>query len=244
MRAGVEGLMGEPMRSCSVSQEIPFPTKLFLRSSIAGKDAKILYENWKEKERDIIARTKKVCFELWNIEKALGVTKENEALLEQVAQTAANRYAVAKGSQRDALGAQVELAKIKNSLVLLNQRRQIAQAELNILINRDPRADIKIDKDLKPIIIKNSLDELSDMAKENRPKLRAFKYAVEKGRQTYLLAWNEFLPDFSLRYEQMIVEGRERYSVRVRYMRELRDTTEAIERIFVSSAMGEQVSLA
>ncbi|MBU4376704.1 MAG: CusA/CzcA family heavy metal efflux RND transporter [Candidatus Omnitrophica bacterium] len=39
------------------------------------------------------------------------------------------------------------------------------------------------------------------------------------------------------------VEGRERYPVRVRYMRELRDRPEALERIFVSSMMGEQVPL-
>ncbi|MFH0877874.1 MAG: CusA/CzcA family heavy metal efflux RND transporter [Candidatus Omnitrophota bacterium] len=39
------------------------------------------------------------------------------------------------------------------------------------------------------------------------------------------------------------VEGRERYPVRVRYMREFRDEPEALERIFVSSMMGQQVPL-
>jgi len=39
------------------------------------------------------------------------------------------------------------------------------------------------------------------------------------------------------------VEGRERYPVRVRYMRELRDSPEALNRIFVSTMMGEQIPL-
>ncbi|MDQ8180513.1 efflux RND transporter permease subunit [Pelagicoccus sp. SDUM812005] len=39
------------------------------------------------------------------------------------------------------------------------------------------------------------------------------------------------------------VEGRERYPVRVRYMRELRDTIESIERILVASPNGTQVPL-
>ncbi|MEW5734263.1 MAG: efflux RND transporter permease subunit [Thermodesulfobacteriota bacterium] len=39
------------------------------------------------------------------------------------------------------------------------------------------------------------------------------------------------------------VEGRERYSVRVRYMRELRDNIEAINGILVSGASGQQVPL-
>jgi len=40
------------------------------------------------------------------------------------------------------------------------------------------------------------------------------------------------------------VEGRERYGVRVRYLRELRDTMEGLEKILVASPRGEQVPLA
>ncbi|MDD5060055.1 MAG: CusA/CzcA family heavy metal efflux RND transporter [Candidatus Omnitrophica bacterium] len=39
------------------------------------------------------------------------------------------------------------------------------------------------------------------------------------------------------------IEGRERYPVRIRYMRELRDNPEALNRIFVSTMMGQQVPL-
>ncbi len=39
------------------------------------------------------------------------------------------------------------------------------------------------------------------------------------------------------------VEGRERYPVRVRYMREERDSLEALERIFVATKTGEQIPL-
>jgi len=40
------------------------------------------------------------------------------------------------------------------------------------------------------------------------------------------------------------VEGRERYPVRVRYLRELRDTPEALNRIFVPTSKGEHIPLA
>lgn len=42
----------------------------------------------------------------------------------------------------------------------------------------------------------------------------------------------------------MTVEGRERYPVRIRYMRELRDTPEALNRIFIPAAGGEHIPLA
>jgi Cu(I)/Ag(I) efflux system membrane protein CusA/SilA len=41
----------------------------------------------------------------------------------------------------------------------------------------------------------------------------------------------------------MTVEGRERYTVRVRYLRELRDTLEGLEKILISSPKGEQIPL-
>ncbi|HPO91807.1 MAG TPA: efflux RND transporter permease subunit, partial [Victivallales bacterium] len=40
------------------------------------------------------------------------------------------------------------------------------------------------------------------------------------------------------------VEGRERYSVRVRYLRELRDQIDSLEKIFVKTAEGQQIPLA
>ncbi|MBU1809517.1 MAG: TolC family protein, partial [Candidatus Omnitrophica bacterium] len=127
MRAGVPGLMGKPMRSYGISQKTPFPSKLILRSNIAAKDAKISYEGYKEKERDVIARTKIAYGETWYIDKALGITKENQALLEQFCSSTASRYSLNKASEQDALKAQVELAKVKNSIILLDQKRQIAQ---------------------------------------------------------------------------------------------------------------------
>ena len=207
MRAGVPDLVGKPMRSYAISQKMPFPSKLFLKSDIAAKDARILYEYYREKERDIIARVKSAYFLLWYTEKAIDVALENKALLEQFATSAASRYAVNKASQQDALKAQVELAKVKNSIVLLEQRKDIVTADLNILLNRDPRSPLAIEKDPAMPDINATLDELSALAKEKRPKLRAFRYAVEKGRLAYLLAWNEFLPDLSARYEQMIMDG-------------------------------------
>ncbi|MBU0604944.1 MAG: TolC family protein [Candidatus Omnitrophica bacterium] len=207
MRAGVPGLMGKPMRSYGISQKTPFPSKLILRSNIAAKDTKISYEGYKEKERDVIARTKIAYVEAWYIDKALGITKENQALLEQFCSSTASRYSLNKASEQDALKAQVELAKVKNSIILLDQKRQIAQAKLNMLLNRDPCADIAVDKNLDIPVVNNSLESLIDTAKINRPKLRAFRYAVEKGRVAYLLAWNEFLPDIHIRYQQMIMDG-------------------------------------
>ncbi len=207
MRAGVPDLMGKPMRSYSISQKIPFPTKLILRSKMASKESKILFQAYKEKERDVIARVKSSYFGLWAVEENIGITKESEALLEQFYSSASARYSIGKAYQQDALKAEVELARVQNSLVLLEQKREIAAAKLNILMNKDPRTELVIGEAAGTPAVEIPLDELSAMAKEKRPRLKAFRLAIEKGKDAYMLAWNEFLPDFSAKYEQMIVDG-------------------------------------
>jgi len=208
IRAGVPGLMGKPMRSYSISQNMPFPTKLILHSKIASREAKILFQAYREKERDVIARTKNAYFDTWLAESNIVVTDENYTLLKQFYSSASSRYSVGKTSQQDVLKAEVELAKVQNSLVLLEEKRQIACAKLSILMNKDPRLDIAIGKEIETPTIEASLDELSAMAKEKRPRLQAFRFAIEKGKDAYMLAWNEFLPDISGRFQQMISDGK------------------------------------
>lgn len=200
-------LSGEPMNTYAVSQDIPFPTKLYLRAKIASKLAKITYENYKAKEREIIANVKSTYSETFIIYRLIEVTKENKQILEQLSKSVTARYAAGKISQAEALKAQVEIAKLDNELILLEQRRLTTQARLNILANRDPKEEIGIPLPESAVKFTRSLEDFYELAKNNNPELKAYNYAVERGRAAYQLSINEFLPDFQVRYKQMIRKG-------------------------------------
>lgn len=200
-------LTGDPMKTVAVSQNIPFPTKLFLRAKIASRLAKMAYENYKAKERGVISNVKSAYSELFLIYKSIEITNENKAILEQFSAAATSRYSVSKGTQVDALKAQVELAKEENKLVLLEQERLTTQAKLNILLNRDPKAEMGMPAPEKPIKFIRTLEDFYETAKANNPELKAYNYAVEKGNAAYSLAINEFLPDFTFKYKQMVKKG-------------------------------------
>ena len=68
-------LTGDPMKAFAVSQDIPFPTKLYLRAKIASKLAKMAYENYKTKERDVVSRLKSAYSELALIYKSIEINK-------------------------------------------------------------------------------------------------------------------------------------------------------------------------
>ncbi|MDP2912160.1 MAG: TolC family protein, partial [Candidatus Omnitrophota bacterium] len=131
-----------PMRTFGVSQEIPFPTKLILRAQIAVKESQMAYEEYKEKEREIISQIKSLYAQLAFIYKSIDITEENKSFLEQLAKTAANQYSAGRAKQEDALKAQLEIAKMESELIMFEQRRQVNQAKINVLLNQDASMEL------------------------------------------------------------------------------------------------------
>ncbi len=201
-------LTGDPMNTFSVTQEIPFPTKLFLRAKIASKLAKMAYENYKAKELDIVSRVKSAYSELFLIYKAIDINKENKSVLDQLSKTANRRYGAGQGTQADALKAQVELARVDNELIMLEQKRLSAQAKLDVLLNKDPKDDFGSLIAEPAIKFTNTLEDFYKLARDNNPELKAYKYAVERGQAAYDLSLHEFLPDFTVKFKQMVDKGR------------------------------------
>ena len=206
MDAVMEGKTA-PMRMFGVSQGIPFPTKLILRAQIAVKESQMAYEEYKEKEREIISQIKSLYAQLAFIYKSIDITEENKAFLEQLAKTAANQYSVGKSKQEDALKAQLEIAKMENELIMLEQKRQVTQAKINVLLNQDANIELGAPDLIENKDYKLDLTNLNSLAKENRPELKAFKFALERARKTYSLAKQGYLPDFMVKYERMERDG-------------------------------------
>jgi len=200
-------LTGDPMKTLAVSQEIPFPTKLYLRAKIASKLAKMAYENYKARQISVLSQVKSSYSELALIYKSIEIEKENKGILAQFTNAATTRYSTDQGTQADALKAQIELAKIDNQLILLEQQRLSKQARINVLINKDPKDEFGIPASERPISFTRPLEEFYTLAKQNNPELKAYRYAIEKGKAAYSLSINEFMPDFMVKYKQMVRKG-------------------------------------
>ncbi|PIU41383.1 MAG: hypothetical protein COS99_05845 [Candidatus Omnitrophica bacterium CG07_land_8_20_14_0_80_42_15] len=200
-------LSGNPMKTFSISQEIPFPTKLYLRAKIAAKLAKMSYENYNTKEKDIISQAKSAYAELFLIYKTIDINKESKSILDQFAASATNRYSTGMGAEGDVLKAQVEVAKTDNELITLEQKRLTAQAKLDVLMNKDPENEIGIPAAEAPVASILPLKEFYVIAKENNPELKTYRYAIDRGQAAYDLSINEFAPDFMVKFRQMADDG-------------------------------------
>ena len=191
-----------PMHTFSVSQEFPFPTKLFLRKQSAQKEANFYEQEYKETERKVIKDLKESYFQLFLNGKKIAITNENLDLLSQFIEIANKKYAVNKAGQQDSLKAQVEYSKLSNQLVLLEQEKKISQSMLNSLLNRSQDTELGNAEEKSNVALELDEQKVLKLTKENRPELKSFKEMLRKSEIDYALAKQEYLPDFMIKYKR------------------------------------------
>ena len=189
-----------PMRTFAVSQEVPFPTKLFSRRQAALKESNSYEQEYRETERKVVQDLKNAFFSLFLVNKKTRLTQENLGLLKQFVDIADKKYSVNKGGQQDALRAQVEYSKLSNQLVLLEQEEKIGQSMLNSLLNRATDTPVGTLGEKNDSALELNEGKILALAKENRPELRSFKEMLKKSELDLSLARQEYLPDFMFKY--------------------------------------------
>ena len=188
-------------KQIQVSQKFPFPGTLKLRVKAADQDVNIAKANHEDLVLKVIREVKTSFYELCYINSTIETTQQNKILLAQFITIAEGKYSVGKGIQQDVLKAQVELSKIMDELIELNQLKQAETGKLNVLMNRLPQAKLNIPHGLAQSPFKFKLEELQKMAETKRPFLKAIKSSIEKFKIKKLLAEKKYYPDFNVGFK-------------------------------------------
>ena len=185
----------------SVTQMIPFPSKLFLRGLVASKEADIAYRKYKDKEREVIWHIEEPYYKLKLYKKTLEVSEENRGLLEQILKSAKARYESNQGSQRDLLKTQIEMSKISVEVFNLKEKIHLEEAHISHVLNK-PLPTVYVFPDASPRKpFDYSLEDLEKRALEKRAELKAMEEGIERAKLGRTLAATDWLPDITVRYE-------------------------------------------
>lgn len=203
---GIE--FSENMRMYSVTQQLPFPTKLSVLSKLAHTEAEQYKSLYLKKEQEIINRVKKGYAQLFLIYKKIETVEQSIAFLKQLFKIASQKYAVGKANQTDVLRAQVELAKAENDLLMFREGKKIAEARMNTLLNRDIDAELGIPQEIDTSIITLGMSELFELTKEHQSGLRAFAQKLRKAEVMVSVARQTYLPDFTFKFTQQEMDHR------------------------------------
>ncbi|UVT19725.1 MAG: TolC family protein [Nitrospira sp.] len=185
-----------------LSQNLPFPGKLALKSEIASRSAEMTEQVLHGKERELIARVKEAYYDLFLAHKAIQIHYEQVELLRQFFEIANVKFRTRKGSQADVLKAQVELSVLHQQLPVLEQRRETAAALLNTLLDRDPLSPLGVPQEPSLMPIDITINDLHRLALDTRPELKAAELAVRHSEQTRALAQRQYYPDFNVAFQR------------------------------------------
>ena len=191
-------------KQVTISQKLPYPGKLGLRTDMANKDVGIAEETHDDLKLRIIRDVKQSYFELCFVLAAIEITQQNKKLLEQFVTIAETKYSVGKGIQQDVIKAQVELSKIIDKLIALNKRKETEQGKLNTLMNLLPQTPLRISHGITKSSFNYKIEELQKLTEEHRPVLEQIRLLKERYQVARKLAQKDYYPDFNVgfRYGQ------------------------------------------
>lgn len=198
--AGGSMISGAQEKNIAVTQEVPFPTTLYFRRGRAAQDALIAEQGYRAKLREVRAMTSAAYSDLFLSYKSAELFNENVEIMRRFSKIAEARYAAGHASQLDALKAQVELTRMLNRTLEVERERQVAEAALDALLNRDAQTPFPAPADPRPAALTAKLEDLEAAAIARRPELRGAFLGAERARTSLSLARSEFLPDFMLQY--------------------------------------------
>jgi len=188
------------MKEISISQKIPFPGKRPLMREMAEKEVEAVFNEIQGKVHQIIKDVKTAYYDLSHTYRATEVTQRNKNILENFVKIAETRYAVGEGIQQDVLKAHVEVSRMLDELIMLEQKRRALEAKLKALLNRAPETQVGIPEEVIFRKFPFTIEELQKMALEMNPTLKGMKKMIESKEKAYALAKREYYPDFNFRF--------------------------------------------
>jgi outer membrane protein TolC len=182
----------------SVSQEIPYPGKRRLRGAIATKDAEAEFWQYQAVELNVRSRVIQAFHRLHHTYAALEILTRGKELLIQTLRVSEARYAAGKTAQQDIFKAQVQLSILETRIVKMRQDRQVAEAEINSLLNRSQDSSLGEPIKTEPQPLPMTLDGLLAKASVTSPELERRQKLIARNELNVNLARKEFHPDYTV----------------------------------------------
>lgn len=189
-----------------LSQSFPFPGTLSLRSEAAVREAEALYQRYRHRERDVIARLKRAYLDYYAAARAIEAHDDHLKLMEATEKISDAKFRTGAVSQQDVLKPQLEQIQLHSEVLAAEQMKASARAAINTLLHRPVDAPLGEPKAIVPAEEAFDVQELLARAADARPDLREAELRVRATRAALRVARREQnLPEFSvgLDYRQM-----------------------------------------
>lgn len=203
----VETRVGPQERAYSVRQKIPLPDKLWIRKNKTFKASEAEYYNFEKMRLDLIYKITDAYYEYAYLSKAILLMEENIKLLKNFENVAQAKYKSGLTQNQDLLKVQVELGKLENDLLSLQDLRSTLVSRLNALMNLPESTSLPWPEELLEDTTMrdkyNEIDVLYGILKEKNPEILELSRKVDQSKEGLKLAQREYFPDLTVGFTQV-----------------------------------------
>lgn len=195
------------MISIMAEQEFPYPGKLKLKAEIAELNSLSAKAEIDRIILLIINKIKQEYFELLLINEKLNILEKEKQFLEELFQVVEIKYKVGSGTLEDLFSIRAEISVIVIELTKFQTEKEVHIANINALLNRDPKSSLEILGSLKEFEFNVNYSELVDLLQKNNPILKSVNLIVESASRGIELSKKGYYPDFSVNVGYGYIKG-------------------------------------
>jgi outer membrane protein TolC len=190
----------------SLSQSLPGPGKRALRTSMAESDVDVAKAQLDQVRLDVRIRVRKAFDDMLRAQDEMRFHDQHVAIANQAIEAARIKYAVGKVPQQDLLKAQVALTRLAEHMIRFDQDADLARANLNTLMARNPDAPLSVAGDYAVLGPLPQAQALQEQAIQSRPDLLAARLAAARSHKEQALAKKAYVPDFTFSAGYMLMQ--------------------------------------
>jgi outer membrane protein TolC len=187
------------------TQDLPGRGKRDLRAAVADKDVALAQNDIDVRARHVADAVKQAYAELFVSRKAIEIHLATVEVLQQVADISQAKYTTGRISQQDVLKTVVEVSRLHEDIIMLDQQAQIAAAKLNTLLDRPTDAPIGPLGEASHQTLLAPVSDLQRQALERQPEIQGARLAVDRAEAALAVARRDHKPDFSVQGGYMLL---------------------------------------
>jgi outer membrane protein TolC len=188
-----------------LQQTFPNRQKREMRARLAEDDATVEASNLESLRQEVAAEARKLCADLMRNADEMKLHESQESLLKEALSVALAQYTTGKVPQADVLRAQMALTRLSEHLIELEEERDTARAQLNVLMGRPPDEAIEIEGSYTTPATLPAIEDLEHTAMEHRPELSGLRSQITKSKNEGTMSRLGMKPDFTVALGYMLM---------------------------------------
>lgn len=192
----VETRVGPQRHRLSLSQALPWPTKLSDGAEAAALEAQSAQRRFDAKALGIARRVREAYWRLWLVERAREVERDQLEVLDYLFESSRTRLEIGRAGLADVGQIQLSVSRLTDTLSGLDERRRTARAELLAAMGAPASTRVTVRKDPPPILLLTESPSSLREALAAHPEVESLGLLARSRRESASSAEAEGYPSF------------------------------------------------